>query len=84
MISNEQVAKLPAGTVLKSKHGGLYVRLAEEWHSHKITEMMVVSVETGKIHHASWLAFVAIVDICPKCGREGGEYTPTLGACAFC
>ncbi len=23
-------------------------------------------------------------DICPKCGKEGGEYTPTLDACAFC
>ena len=23
-------------------------------------------------------------DICPKCGKEGGEYTPTLDECAFC
>ena len=23
-------------------------------------------------------------DICPNCDREGGEYTPTLGCCAFC
>jgi hypothetical protein len=23
-------------------------------------------------------------DICPKCGKEGGEYTPTFGECAFC
>lgn len=23
-------------------------------------------------------------DICPKCGQAGGEYTPTLGECAFC
>ena len=23
-------------------------------------------------------------DICPKCGKQGGEYTPTLDACAFC
>ena len=23
-------------------------------------------------------------DICPKCGKQGGEYTPTLDECAFC
>ena len=23
-------------------------------------------------------------DVCPKCGKEGGEYTPTLDECAFC
>ena len=22
-------------------------------------------------------------DICPKCGKQGGEYTPTLDECAF-
>lgn len=23
-------------------------------------------------------------DICPSCGRIGGEYTPTLDCCAYC
>ena len=23
-------------------------------------------------------------DICPSCGRVGGEYTPTLDCCAYC
>ena len=23
-------------------------------------------------------------DICPNCGKQGGEYTPTLDECAFC
>ena len=23
-------------------------------------------------------------DICPKCGKQGGEYTPTPDECAFC
>jgi len=23
-------------------------------------------------------------DICPRCGEQGGEYTPILGGCAFC
>ena len=23
-------------------------------------------------------------NICPKCGKQGGEYTPTLDECAFC
>jgi len=23
-------------------------------------------------------------DVCPQCGQSGGEYTPTLGECAFC
>mgnify|MGYP003132216813 FL=1 len=23
-------------------------------------------------------------DICPKCDKQGGEYTPTLDECAFC
>jgi hypothetical protein len=23
-------------------------------------------------------------DICPECGKLGGEYTPILNACSFC
>ena len=31
-----------------------------------------------------WMGCEDQRDICPKCGKEGGEYTPTLDECAFC
>jgi len=46
--------------------------------------------DDGSLHH--WMMceddqefeFLDSSDICPKCGKQGGEYTPTLDECAFC
>jgi len=40
----------------------------------------------GSLEHWMWCEEQAELDrdICPKCGKEGGEYTPTLDECAFC
>jgi hypothetical protein len=38
--------------------------------------------DDGSLHH--WMMCEDDPDICPKCGKEGGEYTPTLDECAFC
>jgi hypothetical protein len=38
--------------------------------------------DDGSLHH--WMMCEDDPDICPKCGKQGGEYTPTLDECAFC
>jgi hypothetical protein len=42
----------------------------------------------GSLEHWMWceeqMELEEQSDICPKCGKQGGEYTPTLDECAFC
>ena len=40
--------------------------------------------DDGSLHHFMMCEKEAAGDICPKCGVQGGEYTPTLDECAYC
>lgn len=79
----------PGNTTSKptsSKEGGpttADIAAANATNDHAATDMPPKSPPAANVAGGDFPNDLS-ADTCPRCGRAGGEYTPTLGECAFC